>query len=102
MAHSETPEALEGVLVLDLSRILAGPTATQMLGDLGATVIKIENPKSGGDDTRRWGPPYVETPDGKSDLSAYFWRDLDPVKGKSSVVQNCSHLLRVRRSAPAE
>ncbi len=66
------PCALDGVLVLDLSRILAGPTATQLLGDLGATIIKIENPKTGGDDTRRWGPPYAETTDGQSDLSAYF------------------------------
>ena len=41
-----------------MSRILAGPTCTQILGDLGADVIKIERPESG-DDTRKWGPPYV-------------------------------------------
>ncbi len=65
--------ALEGLVVLDLSRILAGPTATQMLGDLGATILKIENPKSGGDDTRAWGPNYAVGLDGKNtDLSAYF------------------------------
>lgn len=51
--------ALEGVRVLDLSRVLAGPVATQILGDLGAEIIKIERPGSG-DDTRQWGPPFLE------------------------------------------
>lgn len=67
------PGALNGVKLLDLSRILAGPTCTQLLGDLGAMVLKIENPKTGGDDTRQWGPPYVSDSAGNpTDLSAYF------------------------------
>ena len=49
--------------MLDLTRILAGPTCTQLLGDLGADVIKIERPGAG-DDTRKWGPPYVQGTDG--------------------------------------
>lgn len=72
-SDKDTVGALDGLVVLDLSRILAGPTATQLLGDLGATVIKVENPKTGGDDTRGWGPNYVRNADGsQSDLSAYF------------------------------
>jgi len=59
MDASETRGALDGIVVLDLSRILAGPTATQLLGDLGATVIKVENPATAGDDTRTWGPHYA-------------------------------------------
>jgi hypothetical protein len=50
--------ALHGIKVLDLSRVLAGPLAGQLLGDLGADVIKIERPQQG-DDTRAWGPPYL-------------------------------------------
>ncbi|MFT6675106.1 MAG: formyl-CoA transferase [Sulfitobacter sp.] len=73
MAASDTKGALDGLFVLDLSRILAGPTATQMLGDLGATVIKVENPRSGGDDTRGWGPNYAcDSAGNPTDISAYF------------------------------
>lgn len=64
--------ALDGLKILDLTRILAGPTCTQLLGDLGAEVLKIENPGSGGDDTRSWGPPFAPGQDGQSDLSTYF------------------------------
>ena len=60
---------LEGVRIVDISRILAGPYATQILADLGAEVIKIEAPW--GDDTRQWGPPFTTGFDGKQ-VAAYF------------------------------
>ncbi|EEB78226.1 MAG: CaiB/BaiF CoA-transferase family protein [Halioglobus sp.] len=64
--------ALSHIKVLDLSRILAGPWASQVLGDLGAEVIKVENPQ-GGDDTRQWGPPYMQDEHGHAtEESAYF------------------------------
>ena len=61
---------LDGVVVLDLSRALAGPHAAMMLGDLGARVIKVENP-DGGDDSRGWGPPFVGPEDAPE--STYFF-----------------------------
>ncbi|MBU3724386.1 MAG: CoA transferase [Burkholderiaceae bacterium] len=64
--------ALQGIRVLDLSRILAGPSATQLLGDLGADVVKVEKPGEG-DDTRSWGPPFVMGKDGQpTSESAYY------------------------------
>jgi glutaryl-CoA transferase len=65
------PKPLAGLRVLELARILAGPWAGQMLADLGADVIKVER-KGTGDDTRGWGPPFVEGADGKHIGSAYF------------------------------
>jgi crotonobetainyl-CoA:carnitine CoA-transferase CaiB-like acyl-CoA transferase len=61
---------LEGTVVVDLTRALAGPHAAMMLGDLGADVIKVESPK-GGDDTRGWGPPFVGQ-EGADRESTYF------------------------------
>ena len=64
--------ALTGIKVVDLSRILAGPWASQMLADLGAQVIKVEQPKKG-DDTRYWGPPFIrEASDEQPPMAAYF------------------------------
>jgi crotonobetainyl-CoA:carnitine CoA-transferase CaiB-like acyl-CoA transferase len=74
------PAPLQGIRVLDLSRILAGPWASQTLGDLGAEIIKVERPEIG-DDTRGWGPPFLH--DGEPHaMSAYF---LSANRGKKSV-----------------
>ena len=79
---------LAGVRVLDLSRILAGPTATQLLSDLGAEVIKIERPGAG-DDTRGWGPPFLQDADGQDTReSAYY---LCANRGKKSVAVDLAH-----------
>lgn len=91
--------ALAGLTILDCSRVLAGPYCAQLLGDLGATVIKVEQPKSG-DETRQWGPPFV------GGESTYFWAanrnkrsltlDLATVHGQEvfkRLVQNAAVLL---------
>ncbi len=76
------PCSLEGLRVLDLSRVLAGPVATQIMGDLGAEIIKIEKPQEG-DDTRNWGPPYLKDKDGNDTTeSAYY---LSANRNKKSV-----------------
>jgi crotonobetainyl-CoA:carnitine CoA-transferase CaiB-like acyl-CoA transferase len=76
------PGPLDGLRIFDLTRILAGPTCTQLLGDLGAEVIKVERPGAG-DDTRKWGPPYVkDASGGDTSESAYY---LSSNRNKRSV-----------------
>jgi crotonobetainyl-CoA:carnitine CoA-transferase CaiB-like acyl-CoA transferase len=87
MSNSANHGPLAGIKVLDLSRILAGPSATQLLGDYGADVIKIERPGSG-DDTRKWGPPYVKDAEGNdTNESAYY---LAANRNKRSVAVDIS------------
>ncbi|XVX19666.1 CaiB/BaiF CoA transferase family protein [Actinomycetota bacterium] len=74
---------LTGTLVVDLSRALAGPHATMMMGDLGARIIKVEAPGHG-DDTRGWGPPFVEPEDGDRE-STYF---ISANRNKESIALN--------------
>nr|XP_046227900.1 succinate--hydroxymethylglutarate CoA-transferase isoform X2 [Scatophagus argus] len=84
LSHTPTGEdrrPLEGVRVLDLTRVLAGPFATMILGDLGAEVIKVERPGAG-DDTRAWGPPFVAAE------SAYF---LSVNRNKKSICVDLKH-----------
>src|SRR5215213_6338547 len=76
-----TTRPLEGVRVLELARILAGPWVGQLLADLGADVVKVERPGAG-DDTRGWGPPFVEGPNGEN-LSAAYYHSCN--RGKRSI-----------------
>ena len=79
--------ALDGVCVLDLSRVLAGPLCAQLLADLGADVIKVERPGHG-DDTRTWGPPWLHDKDGKPTTDASYY--LSANRGKRSITIDMS------------
>jgi len=78
---------LKGIRVLDLTRVLAGPFATQILADLGAEVIKVERPGTG-DDTRGWGPPYVKDAQGNDTAETTYFAGCN--RGKKSVVLDLS------------
>ena len=76
------PGPLSHIRVLDLSRIMAGPWASQVLADLGADVIKVERPGAG-DDTRSWGPPFLANPDGTESREAGYYLSVN--RGKRSI-----------------
>jgi crotonobetainyl-CoA:carnitine CoA-transferase CaiB-like acyl-CoA transferase len=78
---------LTGLRVFDLTRILAGPMCTQILGDLGADVIKIERPGQG-DDTRKWGPPFVKDKDGQDTTESAYYLGIN--RNKRSVTLDIS------------
>lgn len=79
--------ALEGIRVLDLSRVLAGPWCGQILADLGAEVIKVERPKTG-DDTRMWGPPWMKNDQGENTREAAYYQSTN--RNKMSVAIDIS------------
>ncbi len=82
MSHNLDMNSLDGIRILDLSRVLAGPWCTQTLADLGADVIKIERPQVG-DDTRGWGPPFLKGSDGTDTRDAAYY--LGTNRNKRSV-----------------
>ncbi|WP_260673900.1 CaiB/BaiF CoA transferase family protein [Comamonas aquatica] len=88
MPTTATPGALSGIKVLDLSRVLAGPWATQMLADLGADVIKVERPVAG-DDTRHWGPPFLKDDAGQATREASYFTACN--RNKRSITVDMAH-----------
>lgn len=94
--NTAAPGPLAGILVADFSRVVAGPYAAMVLGDLGADVVKVERPPHG-DDTRGFGPPFVEVPgpDGRATLSSYY---LSVNRNKRAVAWDLSAPEGLRRA----
>ncbi len=88
MSHTAGQGALAGIKVLDLSRVLAGPWATQMLADLGADVVKVERPVAG-DDTRHWGPPFLKDEHGNDTREASYFTACN--RNKRSITVDMAH-----------
>ncbi|MCZ6861839.1 MAG: CoA transferase, partial [Alphaproteobacteria bacterium] len=82
------PGPLHGIRIFDLTRILAGPTATQVLADLGADVIKVERPGIG-DDVRSWGPPYLKDTAGKKTIESVYFNAAN--RNKRSITLNLAN-----------
>lgn len=89
--------ALKGIKVLDLSRILAGPWASQMLADLGADVIKVERPEKG-DDTRHWGPPFIEPAENNGTADAAYFHCANRNKQSIAVDISCAEGQKIIRA----
>ena len=94
MSEPPQPRALDGLRVVDLTRVLGGPYATMILADHGADVIKVEPPQ--GDEVRDWGPPFLDHEDGSRDAS-YF---LGVNRNKRSLALDIGHPGRARGAAP--
>ena len=79
---NSTKGPLSGLKIFDLTRVLAGPSCVQILGDLGADVIKVERPKQG-DDTRKFGPPFIKNKEGKETTESGYY--LSANRNKRSI-----------------
>jgi len=98
---TSTTGPLEGIRVLDLSRVLAGPSCTQLLADLGADVVKVERPGIG-DETRAWGPPFLKGADGEETTESGYY--LSANRNKRSVTINLAEpegAALIRRMLPS-
>ena len=85
--HANQLKPYDNIRILDMSRVLAGPWAGQMMADLGAEVIKIERPVTG-DDSRHWGPPFLKDKGGRETTEAAYFMCAN--RGKKSVTVDIS------------